>query len=300
MAVLAFQTEETGVEGRLGVALHTLGDRSFISAIDVAIQAGDRNMRTFQRKDQLVVKALHGIPPIMAFQAGRTNLGGVLLDKRCILLAVAGRARADLCSRKTTRVADNAGHGLALIIQGMKRQAEIGARFVIERRPLQVSGLPACRVVTLVAIRVKHTGVAGGQRVAIHTRDRDPAERAGRWNIPASGCAGWAGIGMAVDAAQGAVLPLQWESGGGVIELRQAILAIVAGETGKAKILVVTEHKSGILRHVTGIAARHIGSEGRTLRNMAGSTSHRGQVIVEQMVGQTEVCASVVEKRQGR
>jgi hypothetical protein len=85
-----------------------------------------------------------------------------------------------------------------------------------------------------------------------------------------------------------------------MIELSQVVLAVMAGETGSSKILVVLEHKGGVLLGMAGVAARHIGNEARTLGIMAGGAGHGGQVIVELVVGQAEIGCAVVEKRQGR
>ena len=92
MAFLAFLTKETNVNSRLRMAIHTPGGSRVVNAIFVAIQAGNLGMRAFQRKDSLMIEIAHTIPPVMAFQTGRTVLRYVLLQKAGILTSMAGSA----------------------------------------------------------------------------------------------------------------------------------------------------------------------------------------------------------------
>ena len=96
MAFLTFLTEKTNVNSRLGMAIHTPGGSGVIHAAFVAIQAGNLGMRAFQRKDSLMIKIAHTIPPVMTFQTGRTVLGCVLLHKAGILTRMAGSARTGI------------------------------------------------------------------------------------------------------------------------------------------------------------------------------------------------------------
>ncbi|OGO33678.1 MAG: hypothetical protein A2W35_07565 [Chloroflexi bacterium RBG_16_57_11] len=92
MALLAFQAEETQVNGWLSMALDTPGDDALVDASCMTLQAGDLDMRAFQWKNCLVVEISHPVPSVMTFQAGLTVLRCVLLHETGILVTMTGRA----------------------------------------------------------------------------------------------------------------------------------------------------------------------------------------------------------------
>jgi len=171
---------------------------------------------------------------------------------------------------------------------------------VIELLSIQVGGLPACRIVTLVATGFENAFMAGRLRMTILARWRDSAEQADSPQTLLPGCIIRTGISVAAYAAHRAVLTFQRELGCGVIELRQTIFAIMAGEADASEFLIMLEHKRHLLHCMAGVAVLHIYRECRTLRKVARRASHRGQVIVELMMNQAEVSARMVVHWKGR
>ena len=94
MAILAFQPEEPGVDGRLSVTFGTLCGRSLESIVYMACTTFGFRMGPFQGKDICMIKILHAVLPIMAFQAVWAKLVLMLAHEGSIVLAMAGHTGA--------------------------------------------------------------------------------------------------------------------------------------------------------------------------------------------------------------
>jgi hypothetical protein len=74
MTILAADSKYTGVNFRLGMALHTFSGGAMKNTGDMAAGTLDLAMHPIQRKNLSVIKTHHPIHPIMAIQAGIAKL----------------------------------------------------------------------------------------------------------------------------------------------------------------------------------------------------------------------------------
>ena len=132
---------------------------------------------------------------------------------------------------------------LALVIGRVVRQTKRSVSLVVERLSIQPGRLPSGRIVALLATGLEDASMTGWLRVTIHASRRDPTEQVSTKGNPFSGCFSRASIRVTLRAAHRAVLAFQREAGCGMIELRQAILAVMANQAVDTKILVVLEHE---------------------------------------------------------
>ena len=147
-----------------------------------------------------------------------------------------------------------ARYRLVLIILLMMHQAEDCICFMIKLVSIQFGGLPSGWIVTLVAIRIKHTIMAGWLRVAIHTQFGDSTEQTDWRSVLSRDRPGRVSVLMALGAVYLNVLSHQWKVCCGMIKVRQAVQTIMTGETVNPELLIMLEHKSAFLICMTGIA----------------------------------------------
>jgi len=93
VAVVAAGAEETGMQNGFFVAAVTMRGRAAELVVFVAIGALQTAVLTIQRKNDLVVKAVQPVYPIVAHQAVLTILLDMLGHKAAVVLVMAGDAR---------------------------------------------------------------------------------------------------------------------------------------------------------------------------------------------------------------
>lgn len=153
MAVLALQTEEPGVDFRLGMALHTVGRCARELLLLVAVTACNIGVQTLEREEAGMVEIAHAIGAIVAVQALVAELIAVRLHENRLLLAagMAVNARLQVNLLQADFVAAQTGHRLVVVILRVSSQTEAEKFFVVEGYALQRCRRPTGGCVALVA-----------------------------------------------------------------------------------------------------------------------------------------------------
>jgi hypothetical protein len=155
VTVLAAQSEETGVQLGLCMALHTFPRCAGEFLVGMALCAIDFCVATIQHEDPGVVKSHHAVYTIVALLAVVSVLHLVLdheISPLCIH-GVAGDTRLHIELVQGSLVTILADHSLFLEIQVVPAQAEAGMRLVFEWPVFQFRWRPAGRGVAFGALR---------------------------------------------------------------------------------------------------------------------------------------------------
>jgi hypothetical protein len=158
MAIVTLQPEEAGVNGRLGMTLHTGFRGVFKNFVFMAGITLDAGMFPIQYKEIGMVKIHHSIGPIVTIQAGRAKLVYMFAHKGLALcpLSMAGFTDLQVECINAVLMASLACHQAAVVILAMQRQAETSRRSVIEKLAVYTGRFPAIGRVAGGAVTVKH------------------------------------------------------------------------------------------------------------------------------------------------
>lgn len=121
VAVLALQSEETGMDGRLGMAGHTFGGCAKKFLFLVAGYAFQAAVAILEREEPAVIEIAHAVNSIMAIQTIFAELLPVSLKKIYTLLGagMAGDACSQIEIHPTFQVAIKTDHRLILIVKSV-------------------------------------------------------------------------------------------------------------------------------------------------------------------------------------
>ena len=169
VAARAVQTEQTGVDDRLGMPANAVRGRAFEGVDDrpvrrrlhVTVRTGQIGVRAVQDEDGAVVETGHTVHTVMAFQAGRTELRGVHSHKLRITGRVALFADGLLEGQEAVDVAGSAVEQFAGETRFMPGKAEVRPGEMVERRTVQHRRRPALRCVAVFAGRLEEAGMDG-------------------------------------------------------------------------------------------------------------------------------------------
>jgi hypothetical protein len=92
MAVFAFLAEETQVDLRLGMAIHTKSRSPTEALLDMAPLTGNLRMPALEGKDFIVIETLHAINPVVAVEACGPEQTLMLSNELVVCTGMASRA----------------------------------------------------------------------------------------------------------------------------------------------------------------------------------------------------------------
>jgi hypothetical protein len=241
VAILAAQSEQTGVNGGFGMAAGAFCRRSLEMLPGVARGACQRSMLTRQREDNGVVEISKTTAAVMTAGARLPELFNVLCHKGRFGGLVTGDTIAISKRKVACAMAVCAGKGLSIKVGLVVLQRETGGSMIKERR-IDISRDEALNT------------VAGG---AIIREQPDVIVRRGVAGDAVGGsgsqCLQIVRAAVACRAIWTIVPAYKRESIWVFPYLKssQGILPIVTGDTGDSKVILVGNHESGSFHQVT-------------------------------------------------
>lgn len=123
MTILAFKSEETGVNRGVSMTLYANLGRVFEHLVLMAGITFDFGMLSIQHEEIGVVKIAHTINTVVTVQTGRPELVHVLAHEGSTLFALSVASLTNLRAKfvDTVLVACLAGHCCAIVILGVQR-----------------------------------------------------------------------------------------------------------------------------------------------------------------------------------
>jgi hypothetical protein len=298
MTILAFKAEETGMDGRLSMALHAFRGGVAHPAVEVTIAAGDLRMAAIQRKDYSVIESTHPVAAVMTLQTGRSHLLLVLLHESRVVLGMTLRTHLNIQGGQPGGVTAGATEGLLIIAQGMMRQVKSRISLVVEITPFQACRLPGNHSVAKAALRFEQTQMLVWFGMTVCTFTGNIVEQV--FNVRSFHQLPTAGLGenVALATSQRSMSAFQRKSRSSVVKMRHAIQTIVTGETNFAKILNMLGDEDGIMIPMTKDAALRRKGKGRVVGKMTLLTDHQACVKIHLMPYQTKAGGCMIKERQ--
>ena len=285
VAVLTAQAEGAAVDFRFLMALHALGGGAAEGLVFVAGSALDVGMPSVQGEDVGMVEAAHTVYAVVAGGAILSKLLDVRLHEGAIQALVAGNAGAGVESIQTLPVTGVTGQGAAIGVFTVTDERKARVLNVREGFAVQPCRNPSLRGVAGLAIGTEDAAVRirfGVTGIAVRGKPPEDcrAPRVGFLRDPRCG------IGVAIGAGGLGMLSFQGEGRLGVVEMCQAVDAIVARQAGFSEILCVPLDEGGIGLLVAGPAQSGLGGE--IAFPVAGGALHGARLVIHLVHGQAE------------